>query len=251
MDDQRVGRIVRALRRRLGWRQVDLAQKAGSSQNLVSLIERGHMDRVSLRVLRNVLAQLDAWTVMEIRWRGAAVDRLLDEGHASLSGAVADWLKSQGWLVEVEVTYSIFGERGSIDILAFHPTAAVLLVIEIKTDLPSAEGTLRKLDEKTRLSREIGYKRFRWRPVSVGRLLVMPEHSTLRSRVAKHRSLFDGALPARNLAIRSWLLAPAGPLSGVWFFSSRDPRVAKAAKSAGQRVRRPKILHNKQRDAAA
>ncbi|HUP83002.1 MAG TPA: XRE family transcriptional regulator, partial [Candidatus Limnocylindria bacterium] len=65
MDDQRVGRIVRASRRRRRWRQVDLAAVAGCSQNLVSLIERGHSDRVAMRTMRRVLASLDATASIE------------------------------------------------------------------------------------------------------------------------------------------------------------------------------------------
>lgn len=89
MDDQRVGRIARVLRQRKEWRQSDLAREAGCSQNLVSLIERGHLDRLSIRVVRRVLAALDASVLVDVRWRGAAMDRLLDDAHASLVAAVA------------------------------------------------------------------------------------------------------------------------------------------------------------------
>jgi transcriptional regulator with XRE-family HTH domain len=250
MDDQRVGRIVRALRRRLGWRQLDLAKRAGCSQNLISLIERGHMDRVSLRTLRGVLGAVDAWAVIELRWRGAALDRLLDEGHAFLIGAVAECLRTSGWLVELDVTYSEFGERGSIDILAFHPTARILLVIEAKTDVPSAEGTIRKLDEKQRLAASIAGKRFGWHTRTVARLLVMPESSTLRARVMRHRAVFAEAFPVRNVAVKAWLASPVGTISGLWFLSNRDPRVDKAARSGGQRIRRPQASQNKHDQAA-
>ena len=53
VDDQRIGRVVRALRRRLGWRQADLAEKAGCSQATVSETERGHLPEV--RLLRGIL----------------------------------------------------------------------------------------------------------------------------------------------------------------------------------------------------
>src|SRR4051812_34494708 len=113
MDDQRLGRIIRALRRRKGWRQVDLALAAGCSQNLISLIERGHLAAVSVRMLRRVTGALDATLGFDMRWRGAALDRLLDEDHANLVAAVAAILRALGWLVEIEVTYSSYGERGS------------------------------------------------------------------------------------------------------------------------------------------
>ncbi|MGI8927837.1 MAG: helix-turn-helix domain-containing protein [Candidatus Limnocylindrales bacterium] len=239
MDDQRTGRIVRALRQRRGWRQADLAAAAGCSQNLISLVERGHFDRIALRTVRRILAALDAAVFVELRWRGAALDRLLDEGHASLAGAVAEWLRGKGWQVEFEVTYSEFGERGSFDLLAYHPVLSILLVIEVKTDLPSGEATLRKLDEKARLAAKVARDRFDWRARSVSRVVVMPESKTLRRRVSRHSALFQAALPARNVEIRRWLARPSGQLAGLWFFSGRDSGVPISTIRRRERVRRP------------
>jgi transcriptional regulator with XRE-family HTH domain len=243
MDDQRLGRITRALRRRRGWRQIDLAAVAGCSQNVISLIERGHLDRLSLRTVRRILAALDALVVLDIRWRGAAVERLLDEGHAAIVAAVADRLRRLGWLVEVEVTYSENGEHGSYDVLAFWPAPGILLVIEVKTDIPSAEAMLRKLDEKTRLGTDVARKRFGWRAKSVARLLVCPESATVRRRIAR-RPVFAATLPERNVAIRQWLRRPVGSLAGIWFFSERDGRVAISAVMPHERVRRTKSPPN-------
>lgn len=50
------------------------------------------------------------------------------------------WLQSHGWLPRVEATYSRFGERGSIDVLAFHAATRTLLVVEIKTVIADAQG---------------------------------------------------------------------------------------------------------------
>ena len=71
---------------------------------------------------------------IQIAWRGAGLDQILDEGHARLSGQVAKLLKGWDWEVEVEVSFAHFGERGSIDLLAWHRQTATLLVIEIKTE---------------------------------------------------------------------------------------------------------------------
>lgn len=239
VDDQRVGRVLRALRRHRGWRQLDLARAAGCSQNLVSRIERGHVEMVAVRTVRRLMAALDASLALEVHWRGAGLDRLLDEGHATLVAAVAARLRELGWLVEIEVTYSEFGERGSYDLLAYHPVARMLLVIEVKTDLPSAEATLRKLDEKTRLAPKIARERFGWQATGVGRLLVMPDAYTLRRRIARHADLFGRALPARNVPVRRWLARPSGVLSGLWFVSNRDGGVAVSAARSAERVRRP------------
>jgi len=207
---------------------------------MVSLVERGHLDRVSLRLIRRLLAALDASAVLEVRWRGASIDRLLDEDHARLVASVADYLRRAGWLVEVEVTYSEFGERGSFDLLAFHPVAGIVLGIEVKTELGSAEATLRKLDEKSRLAAKVALVRFGWQAGSVSRLLVIAETATARRQLERHKALFDGALPARNVATKRWLRRPSSRLAGVWFFADSDRRVAISVPSARDRVRVPK-----------
>lgn len=155
---------------------------------MVSLIERGHLQEVSLRITRRVAASLDAALIVHLQWRGAAIDRLLDEDHAGLVAAVAAVLGKTGWLVESEVTYSIYGERGSFDLLAFHPATRTLLVIEVKTELASIELTLRKMDEKARLGARVARERFGWEARAVSRLLVMADTSTNRRRVDQHKS---------------------------------------------------------------
>lgn len=67
MDELRIGRIVRALRHGLGVRQSDVGRRANVSQDVVSLVERGHLDRVSLPVIRRILKAVDAELVMFIR----------------------------------------------------------------------------------------------------------------------------------------------------------------------------------------
>ncbi len=120
MNDVQVGRSLRALRHRRRWRQEDVGATAGISQDLVSLAERGRIDAMPLRRLRSLAAALDADVVVTIRWRAGDLDRLLDEGHAAMVGLLSERLERLGWDIRPEVTYSIYGERGSIDLLAWH-----------------------------------------------------------------------------------------------------------------------------------
>ena len=218
MDDVRVGRLLRALRRRRGLRQLDVAVRAGLAQSTISLIERGHLDRLAIGTLRTVFAVVDARFDGSVIWRGGAIDRLLDERHSLLVGAVARLLQAQGWHVELEVSFAIYGERGSIDLLAFHPTTRTLLVIEVKTELTSVEETLRRHDAKVRLAARIARERFGWRETGTSRLLVVLDGSTARRRVARHDASMRVAYPARSREIRRWLRRPSGSLSGVLFF---------------------------------
>src|SRR4051812_24197680 len=237
MDDQRVGRIVRALRRRRGWRQLDVAQKARCSQATISLIERGHLNHVSIPVLRKVLDEIEASLVLDIRWRGAGLDRLLDEDHAKMVARVVTLLGKNGWQAHVEVTYSEYGERGSYDVLAWHSATRTLLVIEVKTDLPSAEATVRKLNEKTRLAAKVAIEQFGWRAARVGKLLIMPATSTLRRRVDRHSIYFATVLPKRGVEVRNWLRAPVEAMAGLWFVSISDEGVRIPHRGGLDRVR--------------
>lgn len=193
MDLVRVGLGIRALRRRRGWRQRDLAAAARVAQTAVSLIERGHCDRVSMPALRDVAAALDARLVLQIRWRAGDLDRLLDVDHALISAAMVRRLQLSGWESRVEVTYALRGASGSIDILAWHASTRTLLVIEVKTEISSAEAVLRKFDEKARIAASVARERFGWIAAGVSHLLVIEGSSTNRRRLHAHSPLFDAA----------------------------------------------------------
>ena len=97
-------------------------------------------------------------------WRGADIDRVLDERHAQLVAVVAERLTLFTWEVSVEVTFSEYGERGSIDVLAVRAPATTL-VVEVKTEIASVEEMLRRLDMKARLAPKIVFDRHGWAPV--------------------------------------------------------------------------------------
>lgn len=210
MDAIRLGLSVRALRRRRGWRQVDVAERVGISRTAVSRVERGRADRLTIRTLDTIAGALGARLDCRLLWNGEALDRLLDASHAALVETVVGWLTSLGWQVATEVSFSIRGERGSIDVLAFHPATATLLVVEAKSVVPDVQATLVTLDRKLRLASEIGRERG-WRPSRLGRLLVVREDRTARRRVAAHAATFAGAFPSRGWAVRRWLQDPASP----------------------------------------
>jgi transcriptional regulator with XRE-family HTH domain len=223
MDDIRIGRICRALRRRLSLTQRELGRRAGVSQQAVSLVERGHGSRLSGVAMRRMFGALDARWEPTVSWRGGDLDRFLDARHARLVGIAVNLLRSLGWQVEVEVTYSSFGERGSIDILAWWPRARIALVVEIKSELVSVEATLRKLDEKVRLTiNSMAQTRFGERPRAVARLLVLPDTTTERRRVSRADAVLGAALPVRGTALRQWLRRPIEPIRGILFVADTN-----------------------------
>ena len=240
MDDRRVGLAIRAVRRNRGWRQVDLARASGVAQTSISAIERGHLDRATLARLRRLFGALDGRVDFDIRWRGGNLDRTLDERHARLIGVVVERLACCGWESQVEVTYAIYGERGSIDVLAFHRATGSLLVIEVKTELTSIEETLRRHDEKVRLAPQIGRERFGWTAETTSRILVIAELSTSRRSVVQHAAVLDAVLPASGGTVRRWLWAPVGALRGRLFLplGTRAALRREAGGPDGVRLRR-------------
>jgi transcriptional regulator with XRE-family HTH domain len=217
VDDLAIGRALRALRRRRLMRQVDLARLAGVSQQQISRIECGQLDGIPLTTIRAVFARLEADAVLTVRWRGGELDRLLDARHVALVGTVVTLLRRRGWEVLTEVTFSVYGERGSIDVLGWHRATRTLLVIEVKSEIASAEELLRRHDVKVRLAPRIGLERFGERPSVVARLLVVADGTSNRRRVQHLRPVLASAYPDRGRTVRSWLRAPSGSLAGIAF----------------------------------
>jgi transcriptional regulator with XRE-family HTH domain len=241
VDDMRIGRGVRRLRHRRSWTQDDLAAHGGQSQDVVSRVERGRIDDMPLRRVRAIARALDAEVVVALRWRGGDLERLMDEGHATLVGRVAELLESSGWTSRTEVSYAVYGERGSIDLLAWHEATRTLLVVEVKTEVVSIEATLRKHDEKVRLARRVAADRFGWQARVTSRLLVLPDLSTQRRHVDRHDRVMTSAYPVRGAAMRSWLRRPteAGePVSGLMFVAPTHGARGRRGPVSRKRVRR-------------
>lgn len=237
MDRVRIGMTLRRLRVRAALHQADVARLAGLSQSSVSAIECG-LDDISLTTMERVFATVGASVHIDIRWRGPSLDRLMDERHAAIVEASVRRLQAAGWDVRVEVSYSIFGERGSVDILAGHERSRAMLVKEVKADIVRMDDTVRKLDEKVRLVRRgIGREQFGWDPAIVGRILVLPDTDRARRQVRGHSATLAAAFPARGGPVRAWLREPSGPMSGILFVANTGAGGATATRTGIQRVR--------------
>jgi hypothetical protein len=189
----------------------------------VSRIERGHLSSTSLAVLETLAAEVEARLVVRLEWNGEGLARLLDQGHARAVEQVVRTLRELGWENATEVTFAIAGERGSIDVLAFHRETGTLLVIEVKTVIPDLQATQSALDRKTRLAARIA-RDLHWSATTVGRILAVVESSTARRRVEMHAATFATHLPHRGRDVWRFLRAPGpwsdGPLRALWFLSS-------------------------------
>ncbi len=244
MDDAQVGRSIRAVRIRKGWRQDDLAAAAAVSQDAVSRMERGQLGGMTVDSIRAIGTAVGVLMDLTARWQGGELDRLLGWRHSALGDAVARRFASlPGWAIAPEVTFSIYGERGAIDLLAWHAPTRTLLVIELKTEIVDVQELLGVLDRKRRLAPKIGAERG-WVPRAVGAWVIVAEGRTNRRRVDAHRAVLRSALPADGRTMQAWLAAPAGPVGALSFWPRTDEarsakrldpirRVRKAPEAAG------------------
>jgi transcriptional regulator with XRE-family HTH domain len=236
MDDRRVGRLLRAVRQDRLLRQSDVAARAGISQKAVSDIELGRLTSVGLGRLRRIAAVLDVSVSIDARYHGGKGDRLLDRAHAHLVNALVRILENEGWETLPEFTFNHYGDRGSVDILAWHAATRTLLIIEVKATLTDLQDLLAALSRKMRVVPSVVRREPGWRPEHVGRILVVADTKASRSIVARHTAIFESAFPARSREARAWIRRPIGAISAVWFLTAGGRAAGPAAK---ERIRRP------------
>jgi len=235
VDDAGFGRTIRALRLRRGWRRRDLAAACEVSQQLISSLERGHAASFSLATLRRVASAAEMRLALRAEWRGGELDRLLDADHAALQAAARRWSEGLGWQVGVEVTFSRYGERGSVDLLAFHAPSRALLVVEVKTVVADLQSLLRGIDTKARLAAGIARERG-WHAAQVVACLLLADGATNRRRVVAAAPLL-ARFSLRARPARAWLRHP-GPAEGLLLFLSPPPTNRGGGRRAGrQRMR--------------
>lgn len=237
MDDLGVGRLFREIRIRLGWRQDDLAERAGISQGAYSRIERGHLETVPLGKLRRVAAVLEVRLPLEPRWRGAAVDRITSSRHAQMTEMVARMLIDAGWEVRPEVSFNYYGERGVVDLVAWHAASRTVLLVELKTELVDLNDLLAVSDRRRRLAAKI-VAQFGWVPSTVGSWIVVAESRTNRRRLEDHRTAVRSAFPSDGRSVGGWLRQPAGSHAALWFLPDIGDTSLRPGPAPRHRVRR-------------
>jgi transcriptional regulator with XRE-family HTH domain len=220
MDDRRVGLVVRAARQRRELRQADLAKKANVSQGFISNIEGGRLASVSLNTLRRVASEIDVIVTLTAQWRGGQGDRLIDRAHASLVDFVIATLREARWEVLPEFTFNHYGDRGSVDVLAWHPGERILLIIEVKATLKDLQDLLASLSKTLRVVPAAARTELGWNANHVARIVVVAATHLNRAVVTKHGATFNSSFPARSRRVKAWLVRPSGPIAGVWFVPS-------------------------------
>lgn len=201
-----IGRGLRALRHRRNLRQRDASALAGIARSVLADLEAGRLASHAVEALTQAAEALGGSIRIDLVVPGGDLRRLLDADHAAIQAEWKQMLERSGWLVDAELTFNHYGERGSIDLFAWHPATRTLLVIEIKTVIVDIQDLLAGIDRKARIGRSLATERG-WRPTAVVPMLLVAEGSTARRRITEHASLFS-RFALRGRAAVAWLRQP-------------------------------------------
>ena len=241
MHEGRLGNAIRLLRHRRRWTQADLGARARVSKSTISRIERGHVRSLSVATIQDVAGELDIRVDLVPRWRSGDMDRLLNRRHATLHELVARWFGEfvPEWVLAPEVSYSIYGERGVIDVLAWHPGRRALVVIELKTDIVDVNDVVGAADRRRRLARAIAADRG-WHPASVSVWVIVASSRTNRRRIADHAAMLRAAFPMDARRVRAWLRDPVGPVAALSIWPNSHAGKLGPDLTPSRRVARPR-----------
>jgi hypothetical protein len=192
------------------------------------------MGPCSLDMLRSVAAVLEVRLDITGRWRGADGERLMSERHARMATGATSHLITVDWAVRPEVSFSIYGERGVIDLLAWHEESRTLLVVELKTAIVDVGELLGTFDRKRRLAATIA-RDLGWDAGMVAACLWLSDTRTNHRRLAEHEAILRAALPADGRTLQAWLRRPTGPIAALAFLPiSPVPVTGQGARLSGK-----------------
>jgi hypothetical protein len=191
--------------------------------------------------LRAIAVALGARLDAILRWDGGELDRLVNGRHSAMHELVARRFSLlSDWVAIPEVTFAIYGDRGIVDVLAWHAASATVLVIELKTEIVDVQELIGTLDRKRRLARTIAKDRG-WAARQVAAWLIVGESRTNRRRAAAHATVFRSAFPDPPRRVKAWMEEPTGsPLAAMTFLSDVHGSRIRSALATPKRVGRPR-----------
>jgi transcriptional regulator with XRE-family HTH domain len=217
MDLARAGRVLREIRRYKGWTLRRAAAEAGLSVAQAWRIEADLVESAASlsRYARGLGATVDVF----VRYQGADLDRLLNRRHSAMHGRIGELFESlPAWSAIPEATYSVYGERGVVDWVAWHAETRTLLIVELKTALVDVNDLLGAMNRRSRLATQIAAP-YGWAPTQVATWLVLEDGRTNRRHVAQHASVLRAAFPDDGRTIRGWLRNPSRPIQCLSFLT--------------------------------
>lgn len=203
---------------------------------VIAAVERGDLARVRVGQLLAVAIALRADLDIVLRWNGTELDRLLNAGHSRMHELLVGILTAAGWEVVPERSFAIWGERGVVDLLAWHAATRTLLIIELKTEIVEVQRLIGTVDRYRRLAPQI-VRDLGWEPLTVGVWVAVAESATNRRRLSEHARVLRAAFPSDGRTVAGWLRSPSGPFRALSFLSDAGVANRTAARSSRRRVR--------------
>jgi len=133
-----------------------------------------------------------------------------------------------------------YGERGVVDLVAWHGGSRTLLLIELKTELADVNDLLADTDRRRRLAVKIA-EPFGWQPVTIAQWVAIAGSRTNERRLAAHRSLLRSAFPADGRAVAAYLAKPTGTLAALSFLPDSAGSSTRHASAPRLRIRHARL----------
>ena len=235
MREPVLGRLLRMIRLRSNLTQGEVSARAGLSTSVISRIENGQAGRYRLATIQRHGDALGIRIEISAMGRGGEIARLDDEEHAAIVEWLARTLTGAGWLVDPEVSFSVYGERGRIDLLAFHPPSGTLLIVEVKTELVDLQDLFGALDVKARHASATAAARG-WRTTRTSTLVAVADTSANRELVRAHGTLF-GRFERNAARIEAWFRRPRAAATSLLLYVAPEHGRRDAWLATRRRVR--------------
>lgn len=219
-----IGALVREARLLAGWTQSELADRAITSQAMISRIERRSEASVDLAVIERVLAALGLQATLDVR--GRHLDdrrRQLDALHGVGSGFVGRRLTRLGWRTVDEAEVGEESPRGWIDVLGFRDADQSLLAEETKTELDDVGSLIRQVTFYERLA-WTSARRLGWHARRTVVMVALLDTERVAERVIANRDLLRNAFPGSVPDLDAWLRDPGRTAPAGRTLVTFDPR---------------------------
>lgn len=203
---------------------------------------------MTVATVRAIAAAVDLPLGWDIGWQRQVVDRLLDADHATLGARLAERLARWGWVVRSEVSFNHFGDRGRIDILAYHPVHRALLVVELKTMIIDGQDLLGGLDVKARVAPRVAAE-LGWSVRAVVPAIVVTDSTTSRRRLTQLGALLARYAVRGHQAV-AWLKSPVGSPTGLLLVTKVPDNAGRDVRRAGRRRVRVRAARSRSEQAA-
>jgi len=188
-----------------------------------------------------IVEALGGRLALQIQWQGGDLERVINVRHSALHESLArSFLALPDWVLAPEVSFSIRGERGVIDIFAWHAATRTLLVIELKTEIVDVNDLMGKVDRKRQLAVEIGRERG-WHALTVAVWVIVADSKTNRRRVTAHGTTLRAAFPADGRSVAGRLREPRQPIARLSFWPDARDTGTRQDLATVKRVRVPKL----------